>query len=39
LDINNINAIFEKIILTFMFKANNQQEIFTFENQLLDNEQ
>jgi len=39
LDINNINAIFEKNILTFMFKTNNQPELFTFERQLLDNEQ
>ncbi len=39
MDINNINAIFEKNILTFMFKTNNQPELFTFEKQLLDNEQ
>jgi len=39
LDINNINAFFEKNILTFMFKTNNQPELFTLERQLLDNEQ
>ena len=37
--INNIFVIFTSKLSATMFKENNQSDLFSFENQLLDNEQ